>query len=68
MKTFRITYLLGQLDPSHCPPPVVSALWPAFDGWTVSLSQDEVLVTVPDSAPPPADLGPLVRVEEVQPS
>lgn len=68
MKTYRVTYLLGQLDSSKCPPAVVSALWPTFDGWPVSLSQDEILVTVPDSAPPPADLGPLVRVEEVQPS
>jgi hypothetical protein len=63
--TYRITYLAGVLDTSTCPPAIVSALWPSFDGWPVTLSSTECLVTVPDTAPPPADLGPLVRVELV---
>ena len=37
----------------------------SFDGWPVTLSPIECLVTVPDSAPAPADLGPLVKVETV---
>jgi hypothetical protein len=63
--THRITYLAGNLDASSCPPPIVSSLWPTFDGWPVSLSESECLVSVPDSAPAPADLGPLVKVELV---
>lgn len=62
---YRITTLLGGFDCSTCPPAIVSALWPSFDGWPVTLSPQECLVSVPDSAPAPADLGPLVRVELV---
>ena len=63
MNTYRITYLLGTLDSSACPPAIVLALWPSFDGWPVTLNDKECVVTVPDSAPAPADLGPLVKVE-----
>jgi hypothetical protein len=65
MTTYRITYLLGQLDTSVCPPAIVSALWPTFNGWPVSLSASECLVDVPEGTPAPADLGPLVKVEVV---
>jgi hypothetical protein len=30
--TYRITYLLGKLDTSSCPPAILYALFPAFDG------------------------------------
>jgi hypothetical protein len=64
--THRITYLAGALDTSVCPPALVSALWPSFDGsWPISLSPEEMLVSVPSSAPAPTDLGPLVKVELV---
>lgn len=64
--TYRITYLAGVLDTSNCPPAIVAALWPSFDGsWQVTLSQTECLVEVPSGTPPPVDLGPLVRVEVV---
>jgi hypothetical protein len=63
--TYRITYLLGQLDTSTCPPAIVPALWPSFNGWPVTLSASECLVTVPAEAPPARDLGPLVKVELV---
>lgn len=65
MKTYRVTILGTGLDCTVCPPAIVSAIWPTFDGWPVTLSPQECLVTVPDSAPAPADLGPLVRVELV---
>jgi len=65
MKTYRITYLAGNLDTSTCPPAIVSALWPSFNGWPVTLCETECLVSVPDSAPAPTDLGPLVKVELV---
>ena len=65
-RTLRITYLLGMLDTSTCPPAIVTALWPSFDGsWPVKLSPSECVVTVPSDAPAPADLGPLVKVELV---
>ena len=64
MTTYRITSLAGGFGPS-CPPPIVSALWPSFDGWACTLSEHELTVSVPDSTPAPADLGPLVKVELV---
>jgi len=63
--TYRITYLLGQLDTSTCTSATVAALWPSFNGWPVTLSASECLVTVPAEAPPARDLGPLVKVELV---
>lgn len=62
MFTYRITYLLGKLDTSVCPPAIVSALFPAFNGEPVTLNESEVLVTF-DTEQTPADLGPLVKVE-----
>lgn len=62
--TYRITYLLGKLDTSTCPPAIVSAIFPAFDGWPVTLSESECIVVAP-STQTPTDLGPLVKVEEV---
>lgn len=62
MYTYRITYLLGKLDTSICPPAIVSALFPAFNGEPVTLNESEVLVTF-DTEQTPVDLGPLVKVE-----
>jgi len=63
--TYRITYLLGLMDNSICPPPVVSVIFPAFDGSQLVISdQSEILVTF-DTTQTPVDLGPLVKVEEV---
>jgi hypothetical protein len=62
MFTYRITYLLGKLDTSTCPPAVVSAIFPAFSGEPVTLSDSEITVTF-GSEQTPVDLGPLVKVE-----
>lgn len=62
--TYRITYLAGQLDTSVCPPAIVSALFPAFDGWAVSLSSTEIIVVAP-SPQTPVELSPLVKVEQI---
>lgn len=63
--TYRITYLLGLMDNSICPPPVVSVIFPAFDGSQLVISdQSKILVTFA-SPQTPVDLGPLVKVEEV---
>jgi len=62
MFTYRITYLLGKLDTSICPPAVVSAIFPAFNGEPVTLNESEITVTF-ENAQTPVDLGPLVKVE-----
>lgn len=64
MTTYRITLLGLPLDTTTCPPAIVSAIFPAFDGWPVTLTPTECLVTAP-SPQIPADLGPLVKVETV---
>ena len=63
MKTYRITLLASTFDMASSPPAILWALWPTFDGWPSLLSPQECIVTAPASAPAPADLGPLVRVE-----
>ncbi len=65
MTTYRITLLGLPIDTSVCPPAIVSAIFPAFDGWAVSLSSEEIIVVAP-SPQTPADLGPLVKVEQIQ--
>lgn len=66
MIKYRITLLGFPLDTSTCPPAIVSAIFPAFDGWPVTLTPTECVVSAP-SPQTPVDLGPLVRVEEVAP-
>lgn len=65
MITYRITYLLGKLDASKCPPDIIYTLFPAFDGsQVVTIDESEITVTFP-TPQTPVDLGPLVKVEEV---
>jgi hypothetical protein len=65
MTTYRITYLLGQLNTSKCPPDVLYSLFPNFDGsQAVTLNESEITVTF-KTAQTPVDLGPLVKVEVV---
>jgi hypothetical protein len=63
MKTYRITYLIGKLDASTCPPAIVPAIFPTFDGWPVTLSESECIVTVPEGTPEPLNLSPLIKIE-----
>jgi hypothetical protein len=61
--TYRITYLLGALDNTVSPPPVVSHIFPNYDGTQTVMSDcSEILVTFA-TPQTPADLGPLVKVE-----
>ena len=62
MFTYRITYLLGKIETSSCPPPVVGALFPNFNGEPVTMSDSEITVTFATEQTPVA-LSPLVRVE-----
>jgi hypothetical protein len=64
--THKLTSLAGSFGDS-CPPAIVSALWPSFDGWPCELEGNVCKVSVPSSAPSPTDLGPLVKVEALAP-
>ena len=65
MTTYRITYLLGRLNTSKCPPDILYTIFPAFDGsQDVTLNESEITVTF-DTAQTPVDLGVLVKVTEV---
>lgn len=64
MKTYKVTSIFAFSSPQG----VHSLLFPSVDLVEVEASHNSILVTVPDSAPAPADLGPLVRVELVPPS
>ena len=58
----RITFLLGKIDNSICPPPVLSVIYPEFNGWPTILSESEIIVEVPDGTIP-IEVSPLIRVE-----
>ena len=62
MATYRITNLMGAIDCSKCPHPVVAVIFPAAELIECSVSPSEIIVelAIPQT---PADLGPLVRVE-----
>jgi hypothetical protein len=63
MFTYRITYLLGEINTSICPPEVVPVIFPAFNGEPVTLTDSEITVTFSTPQTPITDLGPLVKVE-----
>jgi len=62
MFTYKITYLIGKLDTSVCPPAIVSVIFPAYNGEPVTLSESEITVTF-ETEQTPVDLGPLVKIE-----
>jgi hypothetical protein len=62
MYKYRITYLLGKLDTSTCPPAVVSIIFPNFNGEPVWLNEEEIIVEFATEQTP-VDLGQLVKVE-----
>lgn len=64
MITFRITTIIAGGLGSTCPPAIVPALFHDFNGWPVTLTESECIVTAPEGTVP-ADLGPLVKVEVV---
>ena len=59
---YRITYLLGKLDTSVCPPAIVKALFPTAEPLSVELNEQECIVEFATEQTP-VDLGPLVKVE-----
>jgi hypothetical protein len=62
MITYRITYLAGIMDTSFCPPPIIKAIFPLFNGEPVMLCSGFCEVTFAEPQIP-VDLGALVKVE-----
>ena len=62
MNTYRISFLIGKMDNSICPPPFLSIIFPDTIPKTVTLTEQDCLVTF-DTPQTPVDLGPLVKVE-----
>lgn len=61
--TYRITSLIA-LDLSSCPPPILLAAFPDWNGEPCEVRDGVVFVTFP-APKAPADLGPLVKVEAI---
>ena len=61
---YRITYLIGKLDASICPPAIVSVIFPAFNGEPVTLCEEYCEVTFAEPQTP-VEISPLVKVQEV---
>lgn len=61
---YSIKILFGKMETSVCPPPFLKELFPAYDGEPVILSEQECIVTF-STPQTPADLGPLVKVQQV---
>lgn len=62
MITYRITFILGKMDNSICPPPFLSVLFPDASPITVTVTEQDCIVTF-ETQQTPVDLGPLVKVE-----
>ena len=62
MATYRITNLMGAIDCSKCPHPVMAVIFPGAELLECSVSPSEITATFA-TPQTPADLGPLVRVE-----
>lgn len=62
MITYRITIVIGKMDNSICPPPLVAVLFPNALPLNVTATEQDCVVTFA-SPQTPADLGPLVKVE-----
>jgi hypothetical protein len=62
MATYKVTSILGSIDASVCPHPIVGIIFPGVEFKECSVSPSEITVTF-DTPQTPADLGPLVRVE-----
>jgi hypothetical protein len=59
---YKITYLIGKLDASYCPPVILKALFPTAEPLSVSLSEQECIVEFAEPQTP-VELSPLVKVE-----
>jgi hypothetical protein len=60
--TYKISSVVGLVDITSCPPPIVKLVFPGFNGEHCETREGYCLVTF-STPQTPADLGPLVRVE-----
>ena len=65
MITYRISFLIGKMDTTQCPPAFVSVLFPNAIPSSVLLTEHDCTVTF-DTPQTPTDRGPLVKVELIQ--
>lgn len=65
MYTYKITSLLGDIKTDICPPPIVSAIFPKFDGELVYTSEGSVIVEF-ETKQTPVSLGSTIKVELLQ--
>ena len=64
MYKYKISYLIGKMDANSNPPEFVKAIFPAFNGETVNLSESECTVEFAEPQTP-VDLSPLIKVEQI---
>ena len=62
MITYRISFLIGKMDTTQCPPAFLSVLFPDVIASSVLLTEHDCLVTFAEPQTP-ANLGPLVKIE-----
>ena len=62
MITYRVSILIGKMDNSICPPPLVAVLFPNASPLNVSATEQDCVVTFAEPQTP-VDLGPLVKIE-----
>jgi hypothetical protein len=65
MYTYKITSLVGQIHSDICPSPIISAIFPKFDGELVIT--DETGITIQfEKKQTPVSLGPTIKIELVE--
>jgi hypothetical protein len=65
MYIYKITSLLGDINTDVCPPPIVSAIFPKFDGELVYTQEGSVIVEF-EKKQTPVDLGKTIKVELIE--
>lgn len=67
--TYKISTVIFSAPMTSCPPPYLSALFPAFDGsqkcQLIETEEGPACIVTFATEQTPADLGPLVKVERV---
>jgi hypothetical protein len=62
MYTYKITSLVGQIHSDICPSPIISAIFPKFDGELVITDETGIIIEF-ETKQTPVDLGKTIKVE-----
>jgi hypothetical protein len=62
MYTYKITSLVGKIESDICPPPIVTAIFPKFDGEFVSIDESGIIIEF-ETKQTPVSLGPTIKIE-----